>query len=43
MIPGATKAALDGPVPVSQCGKDVGLISATAANAAAGKKTICCK
>ena len=43
MIPGATKAAFDGQVQVSQCGHDVGLITADAANAAAGKKTVCCK
>ena len=27
MIPGATKSAFDGPIPVSQCGRNLGLAS----------------
>ena len=45
MIPGATKAALDGPLPVSQCGHDVGLqtkAAAAAATAMGGIQTVCC-
>ena len=48
MIPGATKAAFDGPIPVSQCGRNLGLASVTvlsiAAMPAAGTGiTVCCK
>ena len=45
MIPGATKAALDGPLPVSQCGNDVGLQTKGATGAATamgGVQTVCC-
>jgi len=44
MIPGATKAALDGPLPVSQCGHDVGLqtkAASAAATAMGGIQTVC--
>ena len=45
MIPGATKAAFNGEVPVSQCGRNLGLASATDDGAAATTSgiTVCCK
>ena len=44
MIPGATKAAFDGEVPVSQCGRNLGLASGTAVAAGATNGiTICSK
>ena len=42
MIPGATKAAFDGPIPVSQCGRNLGLVSAGPATSGTGV-TVCCK
>merc|ERR1712004_173186 len=41
MIPGATKAAFDGEVPVSQCGRNLGLATATATTGTGS--TICTK
>jgi len=43
MIPGAIKAADDTPAPVTQCGNGLGLVTAAAAAAADGGKTVCTK
>ena len=43
MIPGALKADIATPAPVSQCGRSLGLVTAAAINAAAGGKTVCSK
>ena len=44
MIPGATKAAFDGAINVSQCGRNLGLASGDAMAAGATNGiTVCCK
>ena len=44
MIPGATKAAFDGEIPISQCGRNLGLASGTAVAAGATNGiTVCSK